>query len=264
MFDAGLLTTFPVQGVTWGHPETTGSAAMDFFLSSELLETEQGHEHYTERLVRMPLLGTYYERPRSGTEAASRPAVIPPNAHLYCCPQSLFKFHPDNDAVFRNILTKDPKGVLVLIEGRVDEWTNRLRTRWKSTMPDVADRVIFLPPLPLPEYLQLLRSSDVVLDPLHFGGGNSSYEALAMNVPVVTLPSEFLRGRITLALYKRMEMLDCVATSADDYVTKAVQIANDRAVRGELVQKIKARAPILFENSDEVRCFEETLLQWAR
>ncbi len=63
----------PVQGVTWGHPETTGSAAMDFFLSSELLETEQGHEHYTERLVRMPLLGTYYERPRSGTEAASRP-----------------------------------------------------------------------------------------------------------------------------------------------------------------------------------------------
>src|SRR5439155_12479619 len=27
----------PVQGTTWGHPDTTGSPMMDFFISSELL-----------------------------------------------------------------------------------------------------------------------------------------------------------------------------------------------------------------------------------
>lgn len=54
----------PVQCVTWGHPETTGSATMDYFLSSELLDEPYAQEHYTETLVRMPLTGTSYERPQ--------------------------------------------------------------------------------------------------------------------------------------------------------------------------------------------------------
>ena len=53
----------PVQCVGWGHPDTTGSPHIDYFLSSELLETADADAHYSERLVRLPLLGTYFERP---------------------------------------------------------------------------------------------------------------------------------------------------------------------------------------------------------
>lgn len=253
----------PLQCTTWGHPETTGSSEIDFFLSSELLEVASAQTHYTERLVRMPLLGTLYERPQSPTSSSKSFPGIPDGAKVYSCPQSLFKFHPDNDMVFHDILRTDPAGVLVLIEGRVAEWTQRLHDRWSQSMPDVIDRVIFLPAQPHQEYLRLLKMSDVVLDPLHFGGGNSSYEAIAVGTPIVTLPSQFLRGRITAALYARMGLTDCVVGTTADYVTLAVRIANDGNFRRRLVEQIQSRSSILFENIEEVRCFEQSLLQCA-
>ena len=74
--------------------------------------------------------------------------------------------------------------MLVLIEGRVPNWTERLRHRFESSMADVVDRIRWLPALGRDEFLSLLAVSDVVLDPVRFGGGNSSYEALAMGAPV--------------------------------------------------------------------------------
>src|SRR5208337_3284996 len=52
----------PVQCVTWGHPETTALATMDYFLSSELFETEDADRHYTEKLVRLATLPAYCYR----------------------------------------------------------------------------------------------------------------------------------------------------------------------------------------------------------
>ena len=63
----------PLQSATWGHPVTTGSPSIDCFLSSKLLETEDADRHYTERLVRLPSLGTYYERPRRSGPHKRRP-----------------------------------------------------------------------------------------------------------------------------------------------------------------------------------------------
>lgn len=167
-----------VQCATWGHPVTTGSPAMDLFLSSDLLETPEADAHYTERLVRRPTLGTYYYRPER-PEADRERLGLPPGP-VYACPQTLFKFHPDFDALLAAILRGDPDGTLVLLEGHVANWTEILRARFARTMPDVTDRIRWLPSLPNEEYLRLLACSDVVLDPIHFGGGNSSYEALAM------------------------------------------------------------------------------------
>ena len=49
-----------VQCVTWGQPETTGMPTIDAFLSSELMEPPDGEAHYTEKLVRLPDLGSCY------------------------------------------------------------------------------------------------------------------------------------------------------------------------------------------------------------
>ena len=51
----------PVQCVTWGHPDTTGSPAIDYFVSSSLIESEDADQHYTEQLVRLP--GTLAQEP---------------------------------------------------------------------------------------------------------------------------------------------------------------------------------------------------------
>jgi protein O-GlcNAc transferase len=255
----------PVQCVTWGHPDTTGSPAIDYFLSSELLEEPDGDEHYTERLVRLPSLGTYYERPELPTPREDRRQAresfgLSADRNLYLCPQTLFKFHPAFDPLLAEILRADPHGELLLLEGRVPQWTKLLRERFQRTMPDVHTRVRFLPAQPRGDFLRLLAAADMVLDPLPFGGGNTSYEALAVGTPVVTLPGRYLRGRITAALYQKMRMLDCVSDSPDQYVRLATRLGADPAYQQAIRKKILATCGVLFDDAAEVRDLERCLL----
>lgn len=251
----------PVQCVTWGHPDTTGSPYMDYFLSSELLETPHGEMHFSERLVRMPLLGVHYERPRRLGPPRTRSFFdIPEDCHVYVCPQTLFKFHPDYDPILAGILNGDPQGRLVMIEGRVPQWTDRLKSRWLRTLgEDALSRVIWLPAQPRDDFLALFECANVVLDPIHFGGGNTTYEALAMGTPVVSLPGEFLRSRITAALYRKMNEMTCVVASPEEYIQLALRIANDLSFQAALRSRIIASAGVLFEDMAEVEVFAGTL-----
>jgi uncharacterized protein (TIGR03032 family) len=250
----------PVQCATWGHPDTTGSPTIDYFLSSDLLEPAGSDSHYTEKLVRLPLLGIYYERPcRTGPPRTREFFGLPDDRRVYLCPQNLFKFHPDFDQLLAGILQADQQGEIVILEGRVPEWSRRLQHRFRRTLPDADRRVRYVPSQPYDEFLALLGLADVVLDPIHFGGGNTSYETFAMGTPIVTWPGDYLRGRITLALYRKMGIEDLVVDSADSYVRQAVRLANDEPYRRETQQRIVNAAACLFEDPDEVRVLEDFL-----
>jgi predicted O-linked N-acetylglucosamine transferase (SPINDLY family) len=254
----------PIQCVTWGHPETTGSPCADYFLSSELLETADADGHYTESLVRMPLLGTFYERPVLSGPTRNRASLgLPEDRHVYLCPQTLFKFHPDFDAILAGIVAADPQAEIVLLEGRVPAWTERLRKRWASTIPQATHRMRFLPAVPRDDFLSLLKLAEVIIDPLHFGGGNSTYEAMGMGTPVITLPGDFLRSRITYAMYQKMGWTDLVVQSPEAYVAAAVACVVDPEVRTRVRQAIVQRADCLFEDPREVRVLEDALVMLA-
>jgi predicted O-linked N-acetylglucosamine transferase (SPINDLY family) len=247
----------PVQCVFWGHPVTTGIATIDYFLSGELLETASSDQHYTETLVRLPGAPVYYYRPTPPAPLKGREAFgLPADAHLYACPQSLFKLHPGFDAILAEILRWDPKGILVLIEGKYPSWAQTLQRRFADTLGEASARVRFLERQSRADFLNLNAVVDVLLDPLHFGGGNTSYEALAFGVPIVTLPSPYLRGRITLALYKQMNVLDCVAANTQEYVEIAVRLGTDPQQRAFVRSKILAASSVLYENASGVRALE--------
>jgi protein O-GlcNAc transferase len=247
----------PLQCVMWGHPVTTGMPAMDCFLSSRLLETDAAADHYSERLVLLDRLPCCYEPPGAVSPAARGDFGLPAGRPLYLCPQSLFKFHPDFDDVPAGIFDRDPRGLLVLLDPPHETWKQTLQQRWAVAPGPHVDRIHWIPRMARERFLQLLSLADVMLDPPHFGGGNTNYEALALGVPVVTLPSEFLRGRIALGLYRTMGIVGCVADSIDDYVSKAVAIANDVELRREIVAAIRQSSPPVFDDVAAVRELEE-------
>jgi uncharacterized protein (TIGR03032 family) len=269
--DVGMNTTTytlamsrlaPVQCVTWGHPVTTGYPSMDYFVSGQWLETPEANGHYTEQLIRLANLGTYYYRPRVAGRRERASFGLDARRHLYVCPQTLFKMHPQFDAILAGILRRDPAGDLVLIAGRQPQWTQLLRQRFEHSLGDVAGRVHFLPAQPNAEFLHLCAAADVLLDTIHFGGGNTSYEGLAVGTPIVTLPGAYLRGRITQALYRKMGVMDCVVGTGDEYVERAVRLGTDPDYRAEIRQKIQDASDVLFEDPAEVHEVER-FLAWA-
>ena len=79
-----------------------------------------------------------------------------------------------------------------------------------------------------------------------------------------TLPSDFLRGRITLALYRQMNVLDCVVSTPEGYVERAVRLGTDRDFREGVRARIREASGVLFENAAGVRELEAFFRQVAR
>ncbi len=259
----------PVQCTAWGFQDTSGIPRMTHYLSSSLIEPAEASGHYSERLVLANTLLSFQHR--LATPKLSKPREmfgIAAEQHLYLCAQQTGKFQPDFDPLLAEILRRDPAGVIVITENIHGQFVaEQLRRRLAMTMGDVADRVVFLPAQPHPDYLSLVAAADVLLDPLHFAGGNSTYDGLSLNKPIVTLPFDFARGRYTLACYKKMGMDDCVASTSQEYVEMAVALGTDPALRSRVEAKIRETSGAIFEDAgavnEHVRIFSE-LVELAR
>jgi predicted O-linked N-acetylglucosamine transferase (SPINDLY family) len=236
-----------VQCTSGGHPVTSGVPNMDYYLSAALDEIEQAQAHYRERLVRLPDRAVCYypaavpELPRTRADFG-----LSDERRMYFCPMTPFKLHPATDELFGKLLRADPEGEIVFVLNHQVELWQRLQARFARTIPDVAARLRFLPHQPMPEFVALLRMADVLLDTPAFNGGTTSFEALAVGTPIITLPGEFYRQRVTFGLYKWMDMFDCVARDVDDYVRLALEIAQQPERRAALKQQILARNHVLF------------------
>jgi predicted O-linked N-acetylglucosamine transferase (SPINDLY family) len=253
----------PVQCTTWGHADTTGIPNMDYFLSSLYAEPPDSSAHYSEQLILLKRFAMYCYLPELPADV-SLPANdgLVEKGNLYVCPQSLFKFHPDFDAIISAILKRDPNGVLLLFNGKHASWTRLLQDRFQSTIPEVAERIRFHPRVPADEFLAILNRADVILDPFHFGGGYTSLLCLACGLPVVTLPGAFMRGRMTYALYKQMGLMDCVATDRLSFVDLALKLANNKSWNHKIRNQIRERAPALFEDIEAVHELER-FFEWS-
>jgi predicted O-linked N-acetylglucosamine transferase (SPINDLY family) len=248
----------PVQCVTNGHPVTTGIPAIDYFVSSDAIEPAEADAHYTEQLVRMQNIPNYYERPRlEGPPRTRRECGLRDDWHIYLCAQNLCKLQPDFDLILGEILRRDAQGRVILFHGAEKGWSERLAIRLRRTIPDVAGRVGFLDHQRNNDFLHLLTLADAVLDSTHFCGGTTTAQALAVGAPVVTLPGEFMRGRITDGCYRRMGMSELSARDAEDYVQIAVRLGIDPVWRQEIREKILAQNSILYDNPGFIRELEE-------
>jgi protein O-GlcNAc transferase len=245
----------PVQAMSWGHPDTTGIPNMDYFISSELLEGPDTARQYSERLIQLSCLPTYYYQPDIPENTFTRADYdLADEVNLYVCPQTLFKFHPDFDQVLGNLLRRDPNGRLVLIEGNKGvAWKQLIMERFRREFPDEAERVIFVPRMDKDKFLGLLRLADAILDIPTFSGGNSSLEAFAMAAPIVTWPGDFMRARVTAGCYMQMGLSDLIATNAEQYASLALRLAQDQDFKKQMQGDIKANAHKLYERSEPVR-----------
>ena len=251
----------PVQAVGWGHPDTTGVESIDYFISATSVEPPDAEEHYSERLIRLNRLPCYYEPPIVPSRIPARQALgLPEDGTLYGCPQSLFKFHPEFDPVLAAIAEGDPGGHIVLIEGPYSSLTEMLKDRWAKSHPVLTERVIFLPRLSADRFMALLAQFDVLLDPIHFGSGNTMYEAMGLGIPIVTWPGNFMRGRLVAGCYQQMEIEDPpIAARREDYAPLALALGGNLQRRQALRDALLQAKEKLFADLHAVREFEAFL-----
>jgi predicted O-linked N-acetylglucosamine transferase (SPINDLY family) len=77
------------------------------------------------------------------------------------------------------------------------------------------------------EQLALWNDIDIALDPFPFGGWTSSFEALWMGVPVLTLLGERFAGRVGYAVMERLGLGEFVARTPAEFGTIAAAVTRD-------------------------------------
>jgi protein O-GlcNAc transferase len=262
-FGLAALRLAPRQYAGWGHPVTTGHATIDAFISCAAMEPDGAEAHYTETLVKLPGIGTRYESPVVPEDARRDRFALPDDRPLLLCPQSLWKIHPDNDALLAELLQANPGALLVLFAGRhpaiTDRFMHRLERVFAQHGVAVRERVYVLPQVAHEDYLRINLVCDAMLDTLHWSGGNTSLDALACGLPIVTLPGAYMRGRQSAGMLELIGVRELIARDRADYLRIAGRLIGDAAWRRELAARIRAGNGHLFDVSDAVESLQMLL-----
>jgi protein O-GlcNAc transferase len=242
-----LCRLAPVQCTGAGLPDTSGIPPVDYFLTSTVCEPPRPERAYSERVITSTSLLTWQTRLGVGDNSRSPVFRSTATEHVYFCPHKIEKFHPDFDGLLGEILERDPRGTIVIPQDRHGYAARKLQNRLRLALRHVAERIRFVPYQSMDGYLGLIDDADVLLDPIHYGGGLTSFDGLSRNKPIVTLPGQFLRGRFTAGFYNTMGVNECIAVDPDDYVSRAVRLGTDTEWRRHVVERIRQTSDALFE-----------------
>jgi predicted O-linked N-acetylglucosamine transferase (SPINDLY family) len=258
----GFSRLAPIQCVSWGHPITTGLPNIDYFMSSHLTEPENALDAYSEKLFKFEGLPSCVSMP---TEFEFIEKDNKFSKQNILCPQSLFKFHPDFDIILGQILRIMPKAKIQIIDGSYPTWSSLLKARMMKKLYDVVDRIEIIPRCGKLEVAKLMRAADVILDTPHFSGGMTTYESLAVGTPVVTLPGDFMRGRVSFGIYRKMDMMHCVAEDAQEYVEITRRLCLDEAFGRMVKTQVRDGHKNIFDDRTTIdrhaRFFEQKMFE---
>ena len=259
------LRLAPVQGVSWGHPETTGLETIDFYLSGQMLEPNDGQHFYSEQLIRLPNLGTYFEnefvRPITPNLAA---LGIDPSLPILLCAGSPSKYNPNNDSVFVEIARR--VGQCQFIFFNFDEnltaiLKERLQLIFSNAQLDATQFLRFIPFLKKEEFHGLLQNADLYLDTIGFSGFNTAMQAIACDLPIITIEGTKMRGRLASAILNKIGLEDLVCQTNNGYIDLAIELLQNRERLNAYRDKITQFKAILFNDLEPIKALETFLIQ---
>lgn len=220
----------PIQITYLGYPGTSGLSAMDYRLTDNYTEPEDGsgtgaERFYTERLLRLPDSIWCY-RPN-----VDMPAItpLPALANGYLTFGSFNNFNKiDSEciALWAELLSNLPASRLLIATVPEGEMRERLTAQFNEHRI-AANRIDFCGSLPPREFQRKLQLVDITLDPFPINGATTTCESLWLGVPVLTLVGESFLSRAGLSVLSAAQMPEFAAANPEDFIQKAISLAND-------------------------------------
>jgi predicted O-linked N-acetylglucosamine transferase (SPINDLY family) len=250
----------PVQISYLGYPFTFGVGRIDYMLLDRYLAPERD-----DLLVEKPLVmpGSWICFTSMG-ECDVNPE--PPSATTgyvtFGTLNNPYKFTRETVALWAEVMRNVPNSRFLMVR-RIDSSTLRCHHLIEEFGRHgvTADRLFFKHnrDTHLPSYHEI----DLSLDTFPLTGGNTTADALWMGVPVVTLRGPSYHQRISHAIVSHAGLGDLSAGTREEFVQKAVALANDverrRQIRGGLRRQLLESD--MFRGDRFVPAFQETMLQ---
>ena len=233
----------PIQVTYLGYPNTTGLTTMDYRISDNIADPVGKTEHlHTESIARMPNCFLCYAPPPEDLPI-NQPPMLEKGHVTFASFNNRPKITDTVIACWAKILKKVPNSRLVLKSSPLRDKKVREELLQKFSAQGIDHDRIELQ-LYVPTYaahMQLYNQADIALDTFPYNGTTTTFEALWMGVPVITIAGESHVSRVSASILSQIGRQDLITKSTEEYIDLTIKLANDPERLTELRRDMRQR-----------------------
>ena len=247
------------QVIWMGYCNTTGLENMDYIISDPNLIHKDEEKFYSEKVIYLPNIwnthcGFDFERKENP------PPFVNNKYFTFGSFNNFDKINPEVVSTWSKILKKVNNSKLLLKTSSKRLATKRLEELFKKK--DVLESVKFLDRAEkFNDHLDNYNLIDIALDTFPYNGVTTSFEAIWMGVPVLTMSGYNFNSRCGESINKNLNMEQLIAKDEDDYIQKIVNLTKntDEYINLRKSVFLDALKSPLFNTEDYSKSFFESL-----
>ena len=211
--------------VAWcGYNNTTGLEQMDYLISDKYSILDNEVNLYSEKIIRLENIWNCH----CGFSKKREFIESPFKTNKYITFGSFNNFRKINDSVINvwsSILKQVPNSKLIL---RPSDTASSSLVLEKFKKKGVSRSIIFQKfKKNLNEHLNEYKKIDIALDTFPYNGVTTSFEAIWMCVPVLTIKGYNFISRAGESINSNLNLNELISKDENDYIKKAVSYCND-------------------------------------
>ena len=247
------------QVIWMGYCNTTGLENMDYIISDPNLIHKDEEKFYSEKVIYLPNIwnthcGFDFERKENP------PPFVNNKYFTFGSFNNFDKINPEVVSTWSKILKKVNNSKLLLKTSSKRLATKRLEELFKKE--DVLESVKFIDRAEkFNDHLDNYNLIDIALDTFPYNGVTTSFEAIWMGVPVLTMSGYNFNSRCGESINKNLNMEQLIAKDEDDYIQKIVNLTKntDEYINLRKSVFLDALKSPLFNTEDYSKSFFESL-----
>ena len=244
----------PIQVLWCGYCNTTGLKNMDFIITDKNCIKKEEKHLYSEQIIYLPKIWN----------ALSKPKNLPDISALPYKNEKIFTFGSFNN--FQKITDKtiDVWSKILIRTGSriylknsiIDNEEINFNLKEKFFKRGVKDNQIIIL-----KFQKNENEIDLALDPFPYNGVTTTFEAILMGVPVLTLKGFNFNSRCGESININLNLEKFIANDFDEYINKAINFTKDEKYLSELREGIRTQAlsSYLFKTQDFTEVFSQKM-----
>ena len=258
----------PLQ-VSWaGHLASTGIPEIDYIIGDPHVTPPESKEHFVEKILRLPNIWCSFSKPDFKIEKIETIPALKNGFVTFGCFNNPNKLNEKVINSWAKILNVVPDSRLILKNGlfRYKLLKEKIIYLFKKHHINI-DRLILEEGSPRKELLETYNKIDIALDPFPYSGGTTSFEAIWMEVPVLTKKGSTFISRSTESINYNSGLSDWVATDENEYIAKAIEFSGNLKLLSETKKNLRqgAHNSPLFNASLFAEHFKDNMWQiWKK
>ena len=229
----------PIQIAWIGYLASTGLSNMDYLISDRIICSEGNEEFFTENLWKMPNIWNCYSPPNFMTEINKSAPFERRGFVTFGSFNNYLKYNNNLIKTWSSILNSINNSKILLIYNGIDSPEIKQSIIYDFSKFGVSENQIILKGfMERKDLLEMYNDVDIALDPFPYNGGSTSFEASWMGCPLLTKKGKTFLSRCGESININLNMREMIAEDEQDYINKAVQIADNKEILLNLRKKL--------------------------